>query len=142
MKALTIRAPWVYLTLRGLKPLENRSRRTNFRGDFLLHAGKTFEGSDNVFGFIQAVLMDMGKTLVDAQLTTDPRDYNLGGFIAVATLTDCIEQGDEACKLFNFYTGQHGWIIENVRPIEFIPYPGQLGFWNVPNEITAQITYL
>jgi hypothetical protein len=37
MLAISIRQPWAWLIVRGFKPLENRSRSTKLRGDFLDH---------------------------------------------------------------------------------------------------------
>ncbi|MDR1897987.1 MAG: ASCH domain-containing protein [Prevotellaceae bacterium] len=39
MKTLTIKQPWAYLILAGIKDLENRTWKTNFRGRVLIHAG-------------------------------------------------------------------------------------------------------
>lgn len=49
MKALSIRQPWAWLIANGHKDIENRTSHTNFRGDFLIHASKKFEGK---FGFL------------------------------------------------------------------------------------------
>ncbi len=45
MKALSIRQPWAWLIANGYKDIENRSWRTNFRGEFLIHAGKKFDSA-------------------------------------------------------------------------------------------------
>ena len=39
MKALTMKQPWAELIISGIKDVENRSRRTHFRGRFAVHAG-------------------------------------------------------------------------------------------------------
>jgi hypothetical protein len=38
MKALTVKQPWAYLICLGIKDIENRSWKTNFRGKVLIHA--------------------------------------------------------------------------------------------------------
>jgi hypothetical protein len=43
MKALSIRQPWAWLIVHGVKDVENRTWRTNFRGRFLVHAGMRFD---------------------------------------------------------------------------------------------------
>lgn len=43
MKAITIKQPWASLIVSGLKDIENRTWKTNFRGRVLIHAGKTRE---------------------------------------------------------------------------------------------------
>ena len=39
MKALTVRQPWAWAIVHAGKRIENRTRRTNFRGRFYIHAG-------------------------------------------------------------------------------------------------------
>lgn len=43
MKALSIRQPWSWLIANDHKDIENRSWPTNFRGCFLIHAGKKID---------------------------------------------------------------------------------------------------
>ena len=46
MKAITIKQPWASLIVHGIKDIENRTWRTNYRGRVLIHAagshGKKF----------------------------------------------------------------------------------------------------
>lgn len=37
MKAITIKQPWASLIVHGIKDIENRTWRTNFRGRVLIH---------------------------------------------------------------------------------------------------------
>ena len=39
MRCLTVRQPWAWAIVAGLKSIENRSRRTTHRGPLLIHAG-------------------------------------------------------------------------------------------------------
>jgi len=39
MKALTIKQPWAQLIVDGIKDIENRTWKTNFRGRVYIHAG-------------------------------------------------------------------------------------------------------
>ena len=41
MKVITIKQPWASLIVSGLKNIENRTWKTNFRGRVLIHAAKT-----------------------------------------------------------------------------------------------------
>lgn len=40
MKALTIKQPYAFLIAKEIKEYEFRTQKTNYRGDFLIHAGK------------------------------------------------------------------------------------------------------
>ncbi|MCF0234627.1 MAG: ASCH domain-containing protein, partial [Thermoguttaceae bacterium] len=39
LKALTVRAPWAWAIMAGLKRVENRSWKSSFRGCVAIHAG-------------------------------------------------------------------------------------------------------
>ena len=39
LPALSVRQPWAWLIVSGLKDVENRPRRTHYRGSLLIHAG-------------------------------------------------------------------------------------------------------
>jgi len=47
MKALSIRQPWANLIVHGIKDIENRSRRTNYRGRILVHAPIKMDSYEN-----------------------------------------------------------------------------------------------
>ncbi|TDQ12196.1 ASCH domain-containing protein [Pedobacter metabolipauper] len=40
MKALSVKNPWAMLIAHGIKSIENRSRRTKYRGTFLIHTSQ------------------------------------------------------------------------------------------------------
>ena len=50
MKTLSVRQPWANLIVRGIKDIENRSWKTNFRGRILIHAPNKSEPIKNVKG--------------------------------------------------------------------------------------------
>ena len=118
MKALSIRQPWAWLIAHGIKPVENRSWRTAVRGDILIHAGQQFDqqGLDGVL----AIFGDLRTRL--------PQQYDLGGIVGMATLVDCVDSHPSA-----WFTGPHGLVLHNPRPLPFRPWRGELGFFDVPD---------
>ena len=44
MKVLSVKQPWAYLLVSGIKDIENRPRRTHFRGRILIHASAKIAG--------------------------------------------------------------------------------------------------
>ena len=62
MKAFSIKQPWANLIIHGLKDVENRTWRTNFRGRILIHASaKRISGID--YTFAQRVEILKGSSL-------------------------------------------------------------------------------
>lgn len=43
--ALSIKQPWAWLIVHGIKDIENRHWRTKFHGRFFVHASKSFDVS-------------------------------------------------------------------------------------------------
>lgn len=117
MRCLSIRQPWAWLVVNGHKPVENRDWSTDFRGQVLVHAGKTFE-AEAIDG-----ILDWFPRLA----TVLPQQYELGGIVGVATITGCVRELDTP-----WFTGPYGFTLADARPLPFRPWRGQLGFFDVP----------
>lgn len=54
MKALSVRQPYAWLIVNGIKDIENRTWRTGYRGPVLIHASKNYpkrEHADDAVDF-------------------------------------------------------------------------------------------
>lgn len=111
MKALSIRQPWAWAIASGIKPVENRTWATQFRGDFLIHAGKKIDPEGIQF------IKSLGIAL--------PETLQTGGVIGWGTIVSCVSSNKS-----KWFFGPFGFIIKNAEPIDFIPLKGQLGFFN------------
>lgn len=125
MKVITIKQPWATLIAEGLKKYEFRTWNTKYRGDILIHAGKS----------------------IDRKALARFKDYNFkyptGCIIAKAKLTDSIYVDDSFVEKVvpnnplvykgliekNNWEG-YGFKLEKVEKIEPIYINGQLGLWN------------
>ncbi len=106
MKALTVRQPWADAIARGLKRIENRTWRTDYRGQLLIHAGLSEE---DVPGRLRGRLA-------------------LGSIIALVHLDDCLPleetPDDEHAE------GPWCWLLSDPIPlVEPVPCAGRLGLW-------------
>ena len=124
MKAITIKQPFASLIAAGLKEYEFRTWKTNYRGEILIHAGKSID-------------KDAMKKFESLKL-----EYPTGCIIAKAKLTDCVpvtEAVKEKLREKNFlvYSGTtesadwngYGFKLENVEAMEPILVNGMLGLW-------------
>lgn len=123
MKALSIRQPWAWLIVSGIKDIENRSRKTNFRGQFLIHASQTIDTSAYISLFKQGVFLPEIKRLIT------------GGIIGIATIEDCVTEHKS-----KWFTGPYGYVISNSRPVKFFQIKGQQWFFNVPDITETDIS--
>ena len=126
MKVLTIKQPFATLIAEGLKEYEFRTWKTKYRGEFLIHAGKSID-KRAMEKFEQYHL-----------------EYPTGCIIAKATLTDCIKIDDDVRKILqeknplvyshainDIYWDGYGFKLENVEKIEPISMNGKLSFWEL-----------
>jgi hypothetical protein len=120
MLALSIRQPWAWLIVHGYKPIENRSWATIYRGDFLVHAGKSmtrveYDEAREIAGRIRADLW------VFPAFEELPR----GGIVGAAKIVDCVQASTSP-----WFFGPYGFVLAEARESIFIPCPGKLGFFN------------
>ncbi|EKN88920.1 hypothetical protein LEP1GSC034_3874 [Leptospira interrogans str. 2003000735] len=132
MKVLSIRQPWAWLIIRPdiiepearivafskgeIKDVENRNRKTNFRGRFAIHASLKFdyEGLKFIqqnFGLCKGMKIE---------------DFDRGCIIGHAILSNCVTESKS-----KYFFGKYGYVILDSKPLLPIPYKGRLGFFNV-----------
>jgi hypothetical protein len=132
--ALSIQQPWAGLIACGMKDIENRSWRTDFRGPVLIHAGKAIdrEAMEDIAADRHPVTGERG--FVTRQFVTEVargeflnRLQLRGGFVGQCEVVDCLQGGGS-----DWYVGPWGFVIRRASPLPLIPFPGQLGFFRVP----------
>jgi ASCH domain len=109
LKVLTVRQPWASLIVAGVKDVENRSWRTNYRGRLGIHAGSRIE---------QDALEVHGHLLDE--------DLPLGALIGTVTLVDCVDDSSSSWAI----PGDWHWILADAQPLARPRrMPGKLGLW-------------
>lgn len=129
MKVITIKQPFATLIKEGLKEYEFRTWKTKYRGDILIHAGKSIDKKAM-------------KKFEHLNL-----EYPTGKIIAKATITDCIYVDNEVReKLKNknplVYSGVinhpewegYGFKLENIKKIDGPEVNGKLSLWEYDYE--------
>lgn len=125
MKVITIKQPFASLIAEGLKEYEFRTWRTKYRGELLIHAGKSIDKKAM-------------KKFEKYNLT-----YPLGSIIAKVNLTDCIKIDDKERKnlkeknplvygsiIKHTEWEGYGFKLENVQKIKPIEINGKLSLWD------------
>src|SRR6266704_3971421 len=137
MKALSIQQPWAYLICQGHKDIENRDWNTVYRGLVLIHAGKQVDGkffaNDGKTVFLPYAERVCGNA-VAAIMPQNFEDYERGGIVGYATLKEVVTKSDSP-----WFRGKYGFVLTQRHSVDFIPLRGQLGLFDVPSEIEAQI---
>jgi hypothetical protein len=121
MKVLSIRQPWAWLIASGRKDIENRSRRTSYRGPVFIHAGRRPP---------IATLADIAQK-IPFEFSNRPLD--LGGIVGIAEIVDCVTAHDSPW----YHKGQFGFVLRNARELPFTSMRGQLNLFDAPPELLA-----
>ena len=162
MKALSLWQPWASAITLGLKRIETRSWRTNYRGRLLIHAAKKKLTNDEYveLAYLSAyqdvarlARPDLkGQGIAIARIFHSHLPY--GALIAVcdlvgwqrfdpSTLPGSTIRGsghqipltEQEYALGNYGPGRFGWILSNIRALSKpIPYKGRQGLFEVPDD--------
>lgn len=133
MKALSFQQPWAWALFHG-KDIDNRLRRTAIRGEIYIHTSKTFDMkgwqwlSDNANRLVYQL-----PHFIDFRAPDKTVDMEMGAIIGTINIDDCVENHGS-----RWYFGQPYIALIVSNPILFdkaIPYKGQLGFFEVSEQI-------
>lgn len=130
MKALTIKQPWASLIALGLKNIENRTWKTNYRGRILIHAASkpVKEGWDALNE------MQLAKTFGSKdKLYGDNNELPMGAIVGSVEIVDCVQSHPSIWA----EEGVWNWVLAN--PVLFdepiIGVKGKLSFWEYEGEL-------
>jgi hypothetical protein len=130
MKALSIKQPFADMIVRGLKTIETRTWKTEYRGDILICSSKKpHEGS-----------------YLHNNEIIPCRNYLLNNFVVfgkavcVARLVECrpmleTDQNAACCEYYKAWS----WVLDNIRPVATFPVKGSLNLFEVDDN---QIKFL
>ena len=128
MKVLSIKEPFASLVMLGIKTIETRSWKTNYRGEIYIHASST-----------KSKIEQKRRNEIFELLPNNYR-FNEGYIICKANLTDCIYMNKEYIDKIRkdktnflcgrYEIGRYAWILDDIEIIDRIPAKGKLGIWN------------
>ena len=133
MKALSIKQPWASLIAQGIKDIENRTWKTNFRGRIYIHVSASFTKVQKQI--LQDLVVERGVTCYD------PETYPVGAIIGEVDIVDCVINHKSIWAEYSFepiddsegYPEEpiYNWVLENAvlydEPI--LNIKGKLSFW-------------
>lgn len=130
MLALSIRQPWAWLIVHAGKDIENRDWPTRVRGRILVHASKgmTHEEWSSAWTFAHG----SGASSKAMKAGLMRQNVERGGFIGTVEIADCVQSSES-----RWFMGTYGFVLRNPQPMPFVPWKGQLGFFDVTDEALA-----
>lgn len=125
--ALSIKQPWSWLIVNGYKDIENRNWLKRFPKRILVHAGKGWDmAAHNMMlaGRHPVSGKNIPAEMHNAYLRWSRDHEETGGFVGVVDITGVQEDHDS-----EWFMGDYGYILANARPLPFLPWRGELGFF-------------
>jgi hypothetical protein len=121
MKILVVRQPWAWLIVHGYKDIENRSRRTHYRGPLLIQA---------------AARQPSEEALVAARRRRVklPAQYETGGIVGMVEVVDCVEASRS-----KWFEGPFGWVLSGARRLPFVTHKGRLGLFEADRKLLNRL---
>ena len=115
MRALTVRQPYALLIVDGIKPIENRTWSTPYRGALLIHAATK--------------LHDHSVSEIEHryEIAIDASRFQFGGVIGRVALIDVVTEHPS-----KWFMGPYGFVLSEPRWVKFRPMRGHQGFFDVP----------
>jgi len=115
MKCLSLKQPWAWAVVNGLKDIENRKWRAQFRGELLIHASMNYDRLGEI------ILKENGLDVPDLS------SVNFGAIIGKVEIIDCVRIHPS-----KWFFGPWGFVLKNAVAFKYpIPYKGRLGFFEV-----------
>jgi len=129
MRAISIRQPWAWLIVYGGKDVENRDWASRYVGPLLIHASKgcTRAEYEEAFEFVMSDDRLWHHKASTARLSLPAlKDLDRGGVIGKVIMTGCVTR-----SLSPWFFGPYGFTFEHPEPLPFMPYRGQLMFFDI-----------
>ena len=131
-KALTIKQPYASLIVEGIKDIENRTWKTNYRGKILIHAGKDNLIKNLKYGDDITCLNNKQLEYITNNKHNDIFNKELitGAIIGSVEIVDCVINHPSIWAENEKYKPIYNWVLTN--PIKFnepIPIKGKLSLW-------------
>lgn len=130
LKVISIKEPFASLIKEGIKKIETRSWKTNYRGDIYIHASLS----------MVRVGMKDERMIKILELLSD-YDMMYGKIICKAKLIDCIYMDEAFIEKIKkneieyccgcYEVGRYAWVLDDIQVLDFpIVAKGKLGIWN------------
>lgn len=122
MKVISIKQPWASLIAHGIKDIENRTWRTNYRGRILIHAGASKKEGWRLNDVQRFHLRRSGSSLC----STDFDKLPFGSIIGSVEIVDCVQAHSSVWAEKDVWN----WVLAN--PVLYqvlVSAKGKLSLW-------------
>lgn len=127
--------PYAWLFANGFLTTDDRTWPTAYRGPLAIHASKSFHAQYYAF------LLEHTDWALP-----EPLEFERGGVVGIATLVQCNKplapHGAPMHRLdlrrAHFGApGHYGFVLEQARTVPFVPFRGNRGLFDIPDQLLA-----
>lgn len=137
-KVLSVRQPYASLLVSGEKDVENRSRKTNYRGTVLIHASaRMHDVVEKLSGYLQdgVPLIGIEKDIMREADYAESYD-RMSAILGSVDIVDCVQNHPSEWA----EKGQWHWVCANAKKFEhpIRNVKGKLGIWEWEGDIEEE----
>lgn len=137
MKALSIKQPWAYLICSGIKDVENRSWRTNYRGKVLIHACAKWDNRSKSLN--QLFTLDQWKIGIKDYFTKNALVLQSSKYFPISAIIGSVEIFNCTKNNYSVWADPKCWNWWLKNPVLFdqpiFNVNGALSFWEYKGEV-------
>ena len=124
---LSVRQPWAWAIVRGLKDIENRGWCNHFRGPLLIHAAKKRPPERELRQMWGICSNMVGAEKLAALQAEYEAAVVYGALVGRVEMTDCVESHESP-----WFFGDFGFVLEGAEAFDLpVPMRGYLGIFRV-----------
>lgn len=127
MKAISIRQPWAWCIITAGKDIENRDWPTRYRGTVLVHASKGMTKAEYEDCLSCCHYISETRPFPSGLAMPAFAELQRGGIVGQVDIVDCVTGSPSP-----WFSGAHGFVLKNAKPLPFRAFKGALGFFDVP----------
>jgi hypothetical protein len=131
MRAISIKQPWAYLIVTGIKDIENRTWTIRYRGPLVIHASKSIDWEGARFLRVHPDLVTPEQY---REAMKSPRGVLLGEVITTHHITHIDKPANQ------WFFGPFGWVLtHSIKYAQPLEYKGRRGIFHVPDKIIFKL---
>jgi ASCH domain len=124
-RVLSVKQPWAWAIVSGLKHVENRSWATPYRGTVYIHASRQLDASGIAW---------FGKHKIKL-----PRDLPTGAVVGKCELVNVVDR-TQGRRFGKWFFGPKGWVVKDPRRLPCpIKMKGQLGLPRASRRLVRKV---
>lgn len=133
MKILAVRQPWASLLVLGIKPVENRSKGTDYRGDVAILAAQKIDPGQRALDAWETWRFQLSAACSKPAFQIDDLPRGILGYVDLHGVVNAMPDNW-------WFTGPAGLLMRRVRVLSSpIPWRGQQMMVNCPEALERQI---